>query len=686
MYKIPNKNKTFSQTNKSDKDGNIFITKNINFDEKGYIKLSERTRVIADESSMADIVDGSDPNSPVLAFVPNQGNFWAVANEAPYNCTPTAYSDSLLTWTKNTSTGVPAMEFSGDIDMVAWNNKVYAANGSDIYSYNSGTETWTDLNVSNGAEVLAVFHDLNALAYADYNYVSLLNTSDTLINQLVLPGTFEVLSMASNGSRLYIGTQNDAPGPDGKAILFEWDGLGTGFNTSHKTEAKEIYCVVPYKEGVAFLDSRGDLWYCRGGLTKLASFPDLLEKRDLTFGNTTNPYRPVNRRGMIVDGDKIYIAFNSILINPEDGLPSWRSVLPSGVWCYDPEVGLYHRYSVGSSIQDLSNAIPTTDVNATTNVITVAGVTVPATGTPLFYFNHGSTAIAGLTPAKRYFTIKLTDTTLKVAETYADAIAGTAIDLTGTGNNAQFITFHPNSDFGGINNNYGGLFLNRSSRINTSISTVTSSKLFIGGLVQGGTDATRLTTTISTTQKKQENRGYFITPKLESENITDIFQKVVLKWQESLNPDDKIVIKYRTTDNTLRDYVDYTREYITWTNSTTFTTTMDLSDVSAGDEVEIVSGMGAGYLAHITTITVDSGTYTVVIDETIQNISANDKAIAVFSNWTKLVEIDATSSIGYSDLALNVSGKWIQLKVELRGIETKIEELQIINTTHKASR
>jgi hypothetical protein len=682
MFKIPNTNKKFSQTNESDKDGNIYITKNINFDEKGYIKLSERTRVIADESSMANIIDSSSTTVSVLVFAENQGAFWALANEAPYTSSTILYTDGILTWTKETTSGVPAMNADGDIDMVQWNNKLYVSNGSEIYTYSAAGPTWTDLNASNAGEVLAVFHELNYVAYADDNYVSLLNTSDALANQLILPSNYKVISMASNGSRMYIGTSSYSSGSDGKAVLFEWDGLGSGFNISHKTEAKEIYCVVPYKEGVAFLDSTGTLWYCRGGLTKLANFPDLLTKRDLTMGNTTNPYRPVNRRGMVVDGDKIYIAFTSILSNPEDGL-SWKNTLPSGVWCYDPEVGLYHRYSIGSSIQDLSNAIPTTDVNTTTNVITVAGVTVPVTGTPLFYFNHGSTSITGLSVGKRYFTIKLTDTTLKVAETYADAIAGTAIDLTGTGNNSQFITFHPNSDFGGINNIYGGLYLNRNSRIDYGLSTATNSGLFIGGLVQSGTDSTWGTTTISTTQAKQENRGYFITPKFESENITDVFNKVVTKWSRALNPDDKIVIKYRTTDNNLQDYRKYTVESITWTDSNTFTTTMDLSDVAVGDEVEIVAGMGAGYLAHITAISENSGTYTVDIDETIQNISANDKATAVFGNWKKLIEIDATSSINYKDIALNVEGTWLQLKVELRGIDVKIEELSVINSKHK---
>ena len=63
-----------------------------------------------------------------------------------------------------------------------------------------------------------------------------------------------------------------------------------------------------------------------------------------------------------------------------------------------------------------------------------------ATGNAIVYTNGGGTTLAGLTSGTTYYVIKVDDNTIKVATNAANATAGTAINLTGTGNNAQ--TFH----------------------------------------------------------------------------------------------------------------------------------------------------------------------------------------------------------------------------------------------------
>lgn len=87
-----------------------------------------------------------------------------------------------------------------------------------------------------------------------------------------------------------------------------------------------------------------------------------------------------------------------------------------------------------------TSAIATTDVNTTTNVITEASHGF-VTGQKIKYENGGGADITGLVDGTTYYAIVLTANTFKVAATAADAFAGTAIALTGTGNNAQ--TFIP---------------------------------------------------------------------------------------------------------------------------------------------------------------------------------------------------------------------------------------------------
>jgi hypothetical protein len=81
--------------------------------------------------------------------------------------------------------------------------------------------------------------------------------------------------------------------------------------------------------------------------------------------------------------------------------------------------------------------IATTAVNTTAETITYTAHGMP-TGEQITYRDGGSTAITGLTDDAVYYAIRVDADTFKVASSAANATAGTAINLTGTGNNAQF--------------------------------------------------------------------------------------------------------------------------------------------------------------------------------------------------------------------------------------------------------
>jgi hypothetical protein len=80
--------------------------------------------------------------------------------------------------------------------------------------------------------------------------------------------------------------------------------------------------------------------------------------------------------------------------------------------------------------------IPTTAVNTTTEVITYTGHTL-TTGAAIVYDDGGSTAITGLTDGTTYYAIRVDADSFKVASSASNATAGTAINLTGTGNDGQ---------------------------------------------------------------------------------------------------------------------------------------------------------------------------------------------------------------------------------------------------------
>tara|TARA_R100001082_G_scaffold99877_1_gene68763 strand:+ start:604 stop:4011 length:3408 start_codon:yes stop_codon:yes gene_type:complete len=93
------------------------------------------------------------------------------------------------------------------------------------------------------------------------------------------------------------------------------------------------------------------------------------------------------------------------------------------------------------------HTIATSAVNTSTEIITIAGHGI-STGDRCLYDNGGGTTLAGLSDDTVYYAIKVDANTIKLATSTSNATAGTAINLTGTGNNAQTLT-HGSFDING---------------------------------------------------------------------------------------------------------------------------------------------------------------------------------------------------------------------------------------------
>ena len=168
--------------------------------------------------------------------------------------------------------------------------------------------------------------------------------------------------------------------------------------------------------------------------------------------------------------------------------------------------------------------------------------------------------------------------------------------------------------------------------------------------------------------------------KIQSTNITDIWSKVFLIYRQLLAASDKITLKYRTVADTAAEITG------TWVSATattsTFTTTTDLSAYwtsGTGGEVEVVNGVGAGRCAHITSIT-GSGTYTVVIDEVIPNITTTTFRARVAA-WTKITSLlPMTADWSEFPLLSTIGTTWIQLKMHMLFTgKNEVSKVQLVN-------
>ncbi len=79
------------------------------------------------------------------------------------------------------------------------------------------------------------------------------------------------------------------------------------------------------------------------------------------------------------------------------------------------------------------------NVNIGADTITISSHALSTTNS-MTYNNGGGTTLAGLVHTSTYYVIKVDANTIKLASSYDNAVIGTAIDLTGTGNDAQYFT------------------------------------------------------------------------------------------------------------------------------------------------------------------------------------------------------------------------------------------------------
>lgn len=181
-----------------------------------------------------------------------------------------------------------------------------------------------------------------------------------------------------------------------------------------------------------------------------------------------------------------------------------------------------------------------------------------------------------------------------------------------------------------------------------------------------------------------QKKGYFVTTWIDSPEIQSKWEKVWSSYNKFLDSSDSIVLKYRTSEE------DATEATITWVDTTSFTTTTNVSayangtapfSTDQGGEVEIIRGVGAGLCAHITNVSEAGGTYTVTIDETATGATTTT-ATARFQKWIKINPKQAQDTLQeFSQGTINASSTKIQLKccMTFTGTSQELSKLALVS-------
>ena len=672
--KIPQQGK-FAQPNTSDLFGNLWYTRNMNFDERGYAKLSSRTVSFKSEK------DDNNYNLPI-SYGRDGNEFHIVTADSPFDLSVVETDFSI---TEDTNTNNPVLTYD------SWGkwfqNRWHASTATKIW-YTTGAG-WTDTGASltsGKVHAMETFKNKNSLAVSNGNTVQLLDTTYATTVTLTVPSDFEIVGLSYSNAQMGVITMmsDTAAGQNQEAFFFVWDGASTSAGRGYPMGSDTILALVPYKSSWVILTRTGELLYFNGGgFETLATLPFAV--KNTTWGDSQN--RITHGDVMVAESDLIYINIG----NDYDAFGKngewYVQNNPAGVWCYDPNVGLYHRYSPSISP---AYQIAVSSVDTATDILTCTG-TLPATGNPIKCVNDIISPIGGVSIGKVYFIIKLSDTTFSLAETKELALAGVKINLT-SNTTAKFMAVDI-LDFGNsICGRVGGIGIVEYRR-------ETADHLIFGGELRdfsANTDYDHL----NITAPRFENRGHLVTAKSLAPGVTDNTQKVYIKYRP-LDVADKFILKYKEKDvlGLPTSTPQWTSaKYCTWTSDNEFTTTADLSEIESyvnddgGEcEIEIIDGAGAGQSAQLASITTDGTNYAVVLAESIIGATSGYLCNVSIDNW-KLLKTDKDASAvtyldteGYKEFPITTNSKWILLKVEFRGSETTLEEIDLVNNTQLAA-
>ena len=358
QIQIPNQENKLSQPNNGDFDGNIWATWNMDFiSNPGAIRVSPQTSVVMSN------LDSTYMVYPVQfvegAFLDGTIRIWAICDGVVFYTSSTNVPSG--GWTKDATANTPTALDYRYSDGVEWNGSLIVSGLTALSKLTAGT--WT-ASYKTGFTT-AIPHPLgkgfnNLLLVGDYSatygaVVTSIDTSDNVYsNRLIFGKDFQVVWIRSSSNMIYVGCKNIN---GGRAKVFAWDGSAENYNYDYKINGSESFAGVIQNEVPYTINERGELLALTGSaFTQIAKLP--IFNTDNHLHTEARGFIPsVTRNGMTVQDNRIHILLKAAYETAIGNTPTiaMENML-SGIWCYDPQIGLHHRYSVthdtGANIMD----------------------------------------------------------------------------------------------------------------------------------------------------------------------------------------------------------------------------------------------------------------------------------------------------------------------------------------------
>lgn len=655
--RIP-QDKRWIQLNEGDDFGVLHRTRNMDLNTPGKVRLSLKPVAL----TTSDTLNIGYP----LAMPYFNGKYHAITSDD-------AVAFDLEGAAADPTGTEPTFSIYGDA--LVFNNLLHATISDNLSSY-QGT-TWTNSLASLTASVphpMAIF-DSNPtykLAIGNGNQVKVYDTSyNASATILSLPTQYIVTSIDYNNGFLYVGTRNQN---GGDAAIFTWDGSTANADTLIPVSGNWVYSVKSYKNTVCAITSAGELVAVSGAATiRLAALPIFYENNVIWQGTLDSGKPRVFHRGMVVDGDDIYINVDALI---DEGLSSdYLPGFESGIWQYTPETGLNH---FTSSVYD--TAVTDTGLSVTDSVITTSATHNLKSGDAVVF--SATNGLSGVSTGVKYYVVVESSTTIKLAASREGVKNGNTVTITGTANSGDILEYTPNTEYFQYARVSSGAITKPTAH--DSYFKNLSTPIIWGASVQDTDIAARRFAILALSDAF--NVGTVETQRISASNIKQAWTQLLTEIDGVRLDDEEIVVKYQREVE-----LGYPSKAFlgVWLDASTINSNPDNYDefdwnyIKVGDEAMIIDGAGRGYSAHVTAIEQSSSIFSVSIDESIG--VADKPCRVVFTNYKKagvISNVRQDISLGNAQLIAIKSG-WVKFKLEMRGFNISLNSLLLESSIDK---
>lgn len=345
--------------------------------------------------------------------------------------------------------------------------------------------------------------------------------------------------------------------------------------------------------------------------------------------------------------------------------------MKSGLWVYDPEVGLYHK------------ATPSTDKMVSDGTFTVSGETLTTSAPNNLKTGDGVqftfvSGIGGIKNQTIYYVTVTGTNTIKLSYSRNLVKLGEYVALSGTVTTDTLIYF-PNTD-------NGEQLTATSGAITRTTWNETPLNLLSSEVIWGNRTKNEAGTTVYTLSAFADMNSIssFTTQRVYSDNIEQTWKQITSFIDGVVTETDEIVVKVQQAHQSRRVELNGVWLSSNVINSNDAEQINGWAEIEEGDELVFIDGYGQGKTAHVTEIARSSGTFSITIDEPIG--TASGQVDFYRTNFKKLgllgVDEKQTEYLTHSIINGNNS-PWIKIKLELRGAGIAVNWLDLSHEIHK---